>query len=110
MSREKSWWIQRGVLGAVCVLVIGVYGYTAHSGALAASSLDPADMYYNLLVQGFRTGRLSLKKEVPPGFAQLVNPYDPVANGPFQLLDLSYYRGKLYLYQGVTPALLLFWP
>ena len=26
------------------------------------------------------------------------------------LLDQSYYRGKLYLYFGVTPALLLFWP
>ena len=24
--------------------------------------------------------------------------------------DLSYYKGKLYLYFGVTPALLLFWP
>jgi tetratricopeptide (TPR) repeat protein len=26
------------------------------------------------------------------------------------LYDLSYYKGKLYLYWGVTPALLLFWP
>jgi tetratricopeptide (TPR) repeat protein len=25
-------------------------------------------------------------------------------------LDLSYYKGKLYLYFGVTPAVLLFWP
>ena len=24
--------------------------------------------------------------------------------------DLSYYKGKLYLYFGVTPALILFWP
>ena len=26
------------------------------------------------------------------------------------LHDLSYYKGKLYLYFGVTPALVLFWP
>ena len=26
------------------------------------------------------------------------------------MLDLSYYQGKLYLYFGVTPALVLFWP
>ena len=26
------------------------------------------------------------------------------------LLDLSYYKGRLYLYFGVTPALILFWP
>ena len=29
---------------------------------------------------------------------------------PNRLHDLSYYRGKLYLYHGVTPALILFWP
>ena len=26
------------------------------------------------------------------------------------MLDLSYYKGKLYLYWGVAPALILFWP
>jgi tetratricopeptide (TPR) repeat protein len=26
------------------------------------------------------------------------------------MLDLSYYKGKLYLYFGVTPAVILFWP
>ncbi len=26
------------------------------------------------------------------------------------MLDLSYYKGRLYLYFGVTPALILFWP
>ena len=26
------------------------------------------------------------------------------------MLDMSYYKGKLYVYYGVTPALLLFWP
>ena len=67
-------------------------------------------MYYNLLVQGFRAGQLNLKKEVPPGLAALADPYDPSANSPYQVLDLSYYKGKFYLYFGVTPAVLLFWP
>ncbi len=71
--------------------------------------------YYNLLVRGFRAGRLSVEKEVPPGFSRLADPYDPAANAPYQgpryrLLDLSYYKGKFYLYFGVTPALILFWP
>ncbi len=30
--------------------------------------------------------------------------------GPDRLHDLSYYKGRLYLYFGVTPALMLFWP
>ena len=66
-------------------------------------------------MQGFRAGQLSLKKEVPPGLAQLADPYDPAANEvyrfvPYRLHDLSYYKGRLYLYFGVTPALILFWP
>jgi Tfp pilus assembly protein PilF len=92
-----------------------VYAGTAHSGLLESLSLNAADGYYNLLVSGFRAGQLSLKKEVPPGFAQLADPYDPTANRPYRLAsnrlhDLSYYKGRLYLYLGVTPALILFWP
>jgi len=107
---EKSRWLAYGVLAATCALVIAVYTYTAHSGFLASTSLEAPGDYYNLLVQGFRAGQLSLKKEVPPGLAQLADPYDPSAHLPYQVLDLSYYKGKFYLYFGVTPAGVLFWP
>ncbi|HUJ72261.1 MAG TPA: tetratricopeptide repeat protein [Verrucomicrobiae bacterium] len=108
---KKAW----GSLAVVCVLVIGVYAYMVQSGAWESWSRNAADDYYNLLVQGFRIGQLNLKKEVPPGLAQLADPYDPTANAvyrpaPYGLLDLSYYQGRFYLYWGVTPALVLFWP
>jgi tetratricopeptide (TPR) repeat protein len=111
----KFRWMQHGVLGAVCALVIGVYAHAAHSGYWESLSLNAADTYYNLLVQGFRAGQLSLKKEVPPGLAQLADPYDPTTNAlyrsaPYRMHDMSYYKGRLYLYFGVTPALMLFWP
>lgn len=108
--RGRCSWTQRGVLGAVCALVIGVYAYTAHSGFVTSTGLNAADNYYNLLVQGFRAGQLNLKAEVPPGLAELTNPYDPSAHSAFPVSDMTYYNGKLYLYFGVTPALLLFWP
>ena len=103
------------VLAAVCVLVVGVYAYAAYSGFRAKPDQQAADAYYNQLVQGFQAGQLNLKKDVPTGLAQLANPYDPIANAPYRtakygLYDLSYYKGKVYLYFGVTPALLLFWP
>ncbi len=103
------------LLAAVCVLVIGMYAYTAPLGKLESSISNPADTYYNLLVRGFRDGHLSLKKEVPVGLTQLADPYNPDANRryqdlPYGLRDLSYYKGKLYIYFGVTPALILFWP
>jgi len=102
--------MQRGILATVCALVIGAYSYTAQSGYSVPSQLDPAYEYYNLLVQGFRAGQLGLKKEVPLGLAQLADPYDRAANAPYGVLDLSYYNGKFYLYFGVTPAVVLFWP
>ena len=102
-------------LAVVCALVLGVYAYMMQSGLLELLSPSAADTYYNLLIRGFRAGQLSLQKEVPPGLAQLPDPYDSVANVryrlmPYRLHDLSYYKGRLYLYFGVTPALILFWP
>jgi hypothetical protein len=107
--------ISRVLLGAVCVLVLGFYAWSARPGVRQMYGINhPADAYYNQLVQGFRSGQLNLKREVPPGLTKLADPYDPVANASYreqnQLHDVSYYKGKLYLYFGVTPALVLFWP
>ena len=99
-SGGKRGWIQCGILAAVGALVIGVYAYTAHSAFLVSSGQNA---YYNLLVQGFRAGQLNLKKEVPPGLAQLADPYDPIAHLRYGALDLSYYQGKFYLYFGLRP-------
>jgi tetratricopeptide (TPR) repeat protein len=109
-ARARNAWIQRGILGGVCVLVVGIYAYTARPGFVTSSSLSADRNYYNLLVQGFRVGQLNLKKAVPPGFASLADPYDPAAYSHYAVLDLSYYKGKFYLYYGVTPAVALFWP
>jgi len=106
----KFRWMPPAIFTAACAMVIGIYAVTAQPGYLASSSLNTADEYYNLLAQGFRAGQLSVKKDVPPGLALLSDPYDRTANAPFGLLDLSYYKGKLYLYFGVTPVLVLFWP
>ncbi len=109
-------WTRRVVLGVVCALVIGVYAWSANSGLIEFLGSNAENTYYNLLVQGFRAGQLNLETKVPPGLAQLKDPYDPVANSSYRwnyghpLHDLSYYKGKLYLYFGITPALVLFWP
>jgi Flp pilus assembly protein TadD len=98
----------------VCMLVLGFYAWTARPGMRQLYDItNPADAYYNQLVQGFRSGQLNLKREVPPGLAKLADPYDPAANISYRaggLHDISYYKNKLYLYFGVTPAIVLFWP
>ncbi len=112
---QRSWWTQRRIFVFVCVGIIGGYVSMAEWGGADWWKRNAADAYYNLLVQGFRSGQLSVKKEVPPGFARLADPYDPNANNPYRstvggISDLSYYKGRMYLYFGVTPALVLFWP
>ena len=102
-------------MAVACMVVVGTYAYVARLGGAEWSKLDAGGSYYSLLVDGFRAGQLSLKKEVPAGLARLPDPYDPVANRAYRdfpdgLLDLSYYKGRMYAYFGVTPALVLYWP
>jgi len=110
---EHRTWRAHVIFGLVCGLVVGTLIWSAEPGFL---EFYPGGGYYNLLVQGFHTGQLNVKMDPAPGLAQLPNPYDPAANAPFvwddnhMAHDMSYYHGKLYLYFGITPVLLLFWP
>ena len=106
---------RRLILGSVCALVLAIFWASAHPGLLERLSGSPRQSYYNLLVEGFQDGQLSLRKPVPPGLAQLSDPYDPAANLPYRTPptladDVSLYQGRFYLYFGITPALLIFWP
>lgn len=107
------------LLAAICALTVGVYVLIACTRDSELGNRTAADAYYNRLVAGFRSGQLSLKQEPPAGLAALPDPYDPKANTPYRgtvytdenrIHDLTYFHGRLYLYFGVTPALLLFWP
>jgi tetratricopeptide (TPR) repeat protein len=101
------WWL-------VCVLVVGLFAGMAEQGVTELTGRTAAGNHYNLLVRGFQHGQLSLDKAAPPQLATLADPYDPVANERYrmgyELHDMTYYKGRLYLYFGVAPALLLFWP
>jgi tetratricopeptide (TPR) repeat protein len=86
--------------------------WMADPNAALESKDPPKGSYYNLLVDGFRAGHLNVNRELPPQLVRLSDPYNPAFNsaavGPVN--DLSYYKGKLYVYFGVTPALVLYWP
>jgi tetratricopeptide (TPR) repeat protein len=114
--RANSQWTDCTILAIVCTLVIMIFGWSAEPGFLELSSPRAEDAYYNLLVQGFSAGQLNVKRDPPPRLAALANPYDPNLNASYAwdkdhlCYEMSYYKGKLYLYFGVTPAVVLFWP
>jgi hypothetical protein len=87
------------VLGAVCAFVIAVYVLSAKPHSVESVGLNAEKVYYNLLVQGFRSSQLNLRREVPPELAKLPDPHDASATSldwlmEHRLPDLSYYRGK----------------
>jgi tetratricopeptide (TPR) repeat protein len=112
----NSQWTECTILAIVCTLVIAIFVWSAEPGFLELSSPRAEDAYYNLLVQGFRAGQLNVKRDPPPGLSALANPYDPNLNNAYAwdrshlCYEMSYYKGKLYLYFGATPAVVLFWP
>jgi len=107
--RRTRW---AGFIGAMlaCGFVLGFYGWIVRPAISQLGNATARTAHYNLLADGFMAGQLNLKKEAAPELAQLKNPYDPEQNAPYRLHDGSYFRGKLYLYFGVTPALTLFIP
>ncbi|HXC36487.1 MAG TPA: tetratricopeptide repeat protein [Candidatus Acidoferrales bacterium] len=113
-SRESKPWLSDFIFCLVCGLLVGIFTWFADTSAPFQTVFSKANEdNYNLLVQGFSAGQLNLKEDAPPGLAKLSDPYDPNANAPYlggKIDDLTYYKGKLYLYFGVTPALVFFWP
>ncbi|HVW19577.1 MAG TPA: tetratricopeptide repeat protein [Opitutaceae bacterium] len=108
---------RRGRLGIALggALVLAAFAACTAPNLLRLLGQGPEKAYYNLQVEGFRAGRLDLARPVPAGLAALPDPWDPRANQPFRdaadgVHDLTFYRGRLYLYFGAAPALLLFWP
>jgi tetratricopeptide (TPR) repeat protein len=101
---------------AAFIVVLATYLFLGVMGLTDRGNASPRDAAYNLLARGLLSGHLYIDKEAPPGLLRLGDPYDPVANKPFRvdtvhrLHDVSYYRGRLYLYFGIAPALLVFIP
>jgi hypothetical protein len=66
--------------------------------------------YYNLQTAGFLQGHLYAAVKPPPELLALPDPYDPVANAPYRMHDMTFWKGKYYLYFGVAPVLVVFLP
>jgi len=66
--------------------------------------------YYADLARGFKNGNLYIPSKPDSALLTLPNPYDPSVRaiaGVKAPLDISYYKGKYYLYWGPVPSLIL---
>lgn len=102
---------ERAAAIVVCVLVGWFYVWTAASSDGLAPRVGPKRDYYNLLLDGWLSGQLHLKVDVPQELLRLPDPYDPAVRPPgLGLHDASFYRGRYYLYFGAAPVLTLLLP
>lgn len=65
--------------------------------------------YYTQLADAFGRGQLYVDVEPGKALLEAENPYSPTSRPPFdnEVWDMSLYKGKLYLYWGPVPALLI---
>jgi hypothetical protein len=100
------------VLFCSLVVVLWFYLWTVMSTEGGRPFLgEKQSDYYNLLMDGLRSGHLYLATEPKPELVASENPYDPAKRPPGAALhDASYYRGRYYIYFGVVPVVTLFLP
>ncbi len=95
----------------LCLLIILMfYVWTATVGRGDFQLYVNHPSYYALLTDAFLAGKPHLLIEPSPQLLALSDPYDPNQNGPYRLHDASLYKGKYYLYFGITPVLTLLLP
>ncbi len=77
-----------------------------HTAWLTSVAVEP----YQELTKGIMAGNLSLPRVPDQRLVALANPYDPEQNAPYRVANLSYFKGRYYLYLGIAPVLTLFVP
>lgn len=113
----RASWISRSPIArqpaniALAVLfgvVASFYFWTAGSSAvLTSTSLD----YFNLQTDAFLHHQVALLVKPTKELLDLKDPYDPAQSHAVEKLhDALLYKGRYYIYWGVTPLLLLYLP
>ncbi len=110
--RTKLIYISAGFIGIV-VLIIYVWFISVGTWTSWPKTQDYRD-YFNQLGNAFDHGELYIQTKPTSDLLSLSNPYDPIARKHIpqadtlnNIWDLSLYNGKLYLYWGPIPALII---
>lgn len=98
---------------AIALLLMGMSWALAHINPICITSPWPHHKQYHELAEVMANGHLYLDTEPSETLLNTENPYDTIylqANGIDYLADYAYYEGKYYVYFGIVPELLLYFP
>ena len=94
----------------ILIAILIFYVWTATQGSFRLDYKPNIYNYYNMLAESLLNGKLYLPIEPNLELLKLSDPYNPFQNDRFRLHDASLYKGKYYLYYGITPVVLLYIP
>jgi hypothetical protein len=97
--------LEKCILLGLFSCIAAIFFWTASKVSGDFFSRRPAG-YYGLQTQGFINGQINAAITPAPELLALKDPYDPVANAPYRVHDMTLFRGKYYLYFGVAPIIL----
>lgn len=104
---------QNIVTVVVMLLLVGMAWKLAHINPICVESPWPHHKQYQELAEALADGKVYLAAEPSPELVAVENPYDTIylqANGIHYQADYAYFEGKYYVYFGVVPELLLYFP
>jgi len=101
--------LEKYILLGLFSCIAAIFFWTASKVSGDFFSRHPAG-YYGLQTQGFINGQINAAITPAPELLALKDPYDPVANAPYRVHDMTLFRGKYYLYFGVAPIILFIYP
>lgn len=108
-TRSISTWRNCLLLGLACAVVGWIYSWVPSGPPLPPLSRTPQGIYPQL-AESLRDGRIAIGIQPDPRLVALPDPYDPKANAPYRIDNLSYYWGHYYAYMGLAPEAALFVP
>lgn len=109
-TRPRTRWEGLTTL-AVLALGLAFFVWTSLTGDPSSQrAMTDVDLY-NRLTEAFLAGQTFFVEPPAPELARLADPYDLEQNKPYHRFhDVSYFRGRYYLYFGPTPVLTLLLP
>ncbi len=106
--------IREYVLMALCAAVLILFGFkVTNSHVLYNESTKPHQQQYKELAHALKEGRVYLPFEPSKELLNAPNPYDTIylqANGIDYKADYVLYDGKYYVYFGIVPEILTYFP
>ncbi len=104
---------QRIITLIVLAAVIGTGLFLTESHKLFNEAQKPHHAQYKELAEALKNGEVKLPYEASEGLLSKENPYDTIslqAEGIEYRADYAYYNGSYYVYFGIVPELLLYYP